>query len=484
MLVSLPYFEDTPALFNRVADKPWSVFLDSGHQQQATSGRYDIIAIEPIASVVTEGDKTTITHSLDNHTKVSTKDPFDLLRDILDHYREAIPHSIRQKIKLPFIGGAMGYFSYDLGRRIEKLPVKARDAENLPEMAIGIYDCVFIVDHDKKQSFLSVPSDKKLAKQRIAHWQNLIKQSTKKTGKNNKETNGFKVTGEIKSNLNFKQYSKAFDKIQTYIRAGDCYQVNLTQRFSAPATGCLWNAYQTLKKINPAPFSAYFNTPFGEILSASPERFLSVQCKNDCDNNQPETRYKVSTKPIKGTRPRSNDPKEDQALIETLKNSEKDRAENVMIVDLLRNDLGRVCETGTVNVPKLFDIESYATVHHLVSTVEGTLDKNQDAISLLRASFPGGSITGAPKIRAMEIIEEIEPHRRGIYCGALGYIDFNGNMDTNIMIRSLIYNQGEVRYWVGGGIVYDSNVDEEYQETLDKGAALLKLLELFKSNRA
>lgn len=318
----------------------------------------------------------------------------------------------------------------------------------------------------------------------VFHWHKLIKRSSEKPSKNKQKPDIFKVTGKIKSNLDFKQYARAFDRIQAYIRAGDCYQVNLTQRFSAPATGRLWNTYQTLKKINPAPFSAYFNTPFGEILSASPERFLSVQCENGGANKPARTRYKVSTKPIKGTRPRSSNPVEDQTLINELKTSIKDRAENVMIVDLLRNDLGRVCQSGTVNVPKLFDVESYATVHHLVSTVEGTLDKNEDAISLLRASFPGGSITGAPKIRAMEIIEEIEPHRRGIYCGALGYIDFNGNMDTNIMIRSLIYNQGEVRYWVGGGIVHDSKVDEEYQETLDKGAALLKLLELFRTSRA
>ncbi len=483
MLVPLSYFENTAALFDFVADAPWSVFLDSGHQQNETSGRYDIIAIDPVASIVTQGEKTTINHYLSGNKNSATSDPFDLLRDLLDQYREQIPHHVRQNIKLPFIGGAMGYFSYDLGRRIEKLPSTALDAEDLPEMALGIYDCVLIVDHHKKQSFLSTPSEKNLAQKRITQWQTLLqkaRQQNKNTNHNKYLHDHFKVTGDITSNLSFKRYARAFDTIQAYIRAGDCYQVNLTQRFSAPATGRLWHTYHTLKAINPAPFSAYFNTPFGEILSASPERFLSVQCEDERDTKQNRHRYKVSTKPIKGTRPRADDPVQDQALANALKNSSKDRAENVMIVDLLRNDLGRVCKTGTVNVPKLFAIESYATVHHLVSTVEGILDNNQDAISLLRAAFPGGSITGAPKIRAMEIIEEVEPNRRGIYCGALGYIDFNGNMDTNIMIRSLIYNQNEVRFWVGGGIVYDSNVDEEYQETLDKGAALLELLKLYK----
>jgi len=329
LLVSLPYFEDSPTLFDLVADAPWSVFLDSGHQQNETSGRYDIIAIDPVTSIVTQGKKTTISHYLsgnltnNNSVETSTSDPFDLLRELLDQYREAIPHSVRQKIKLPFIGGAMGYFSYDLGRRIEKLPVKALDAEDLPEMAIGIYDCVFIVDHDKKRSFLSTPSDQILAEKRIAQWQSLIQNTRKQTHKNNNLTEIFKVTGEIKSNLSFKQYAKAFDTIQAYIRAGDCYQVNLTQRFSAPASGRLWSTYHALKKINPAPFSAYFNTPFGEILSASPERFLSVQCEDDCNANQTNRHYKVSTKPIKGTRPRSDDPIQDQALIDELKTSIK-----------------------------------------------------------------------------------------------------------------------------------------------------------------
>lgn len=471
MIFTLPYIENTPLLFDQIAHKPWSILLDSGHTNDGsthTVGRYDILATSPLVTVVTEDKTTTITDSQTEKIRTSTEDPFDLLRDILNQYREDIPNEVRRRIHLPFVGGAMGYFSYDLGRRIEDLPVIALDSEDLPEMAVAIFDSVFIVDHQKKQSYLSVPSNKKVAQQHLEKWNDWIQHYQAKSATNiSPQHTPFNVTSKVKSNLSFKQYSQAFDKIKAYINAGDCYQVNLTQRFSARATGDLWATYKALKKINPAPFSAYFNTPFGQILSSSPERFLSVE------NRQ------VSTKPIKGTRPRSANKTEDNSLIKALQNSEKDRAENVMIVDLLRNDLGRVCATGSVKVPTLFDIESYATVHHLVSTVTGTLAKKEDAISLLRASFPGGSITGAPKIRAMEIIEEIEPHRRGIYCGALGYIDFNGNMDTNIMIRSLIYNNGEIRFWVGGGIVYDSDVKEEYQETYDKGAALLQLLEQF-----
>jgi para-aminobenzoate synthetase component 1 len=189
---------------------------------------------------------------------------------------------------------------------------------------------------------------------------------------------------------------------------------------------------------------------------------------------------KVESKPIKGTRPRSNNLTIDKQQINNLQTSLKDRAENVMIVDLLRNDISRTCKIGSVNVPSLFDIESYATVHHLVSSIQGTLDKNKDSIELLKTCFPGGSITGAPKIRAMEIIESLEPQRRGIYCGSIGYIDFNGNMDTNIAIRTLVYNQNTIRFWVGGGIVYDSELNAEYQEALDKGKALLELLTLYR----
>lgn len=470
MIFTLPYIENTPTLFEQIANKPWSILLDSGHTNDGsthTVGRYDILACSPLATLVTNNQNTTITDCRTNKTRISTDDPFDLLRTVLNQYREDIPDTIRQRIHLPFVGGAMGYFSYDLGRRIENLPAIALDAEDLPEMAVAIFDSVLIVDHYKKVSYLSAPSDQKTAQQHLEQWQLWVQQYESTSSTNQLTLQPFNVTSKVKSNLSFKQYSQAFDKIKTYINAGDCYQVNLTQRFSASATGDLWTSYKALKKINPAPFSAYFNTPFGQILSSSPERFLSVENR------------KVSTKPIKGTRPRSANKTKDKAFIKALQNSEKDRAENVMIVDLLRNDLGRVCKIGSVKVPTLFEIESYATVHHLVSTVTGELAKNEDAISLLRASFPGGSITGAPKIRAMEIIEEIEPHRRGIYCGALGYIDFNGNMDTNIMIRSLIYNNGEVRFWVGGGIVYDSDVKEEYQETYDKGAALLQLLDQF-----
>jgi para-aminobenzoate synthetase component 1 len=250
-----------------------------------------------------------------------------------------------------------------------------------------------------------------------------------------------------------------------FIQAGDCYQINLAQRFSAPAAGDPWLAYQALRIVNPAPYSAYLRTPQGVVLSASPERFLHLR-----DGM-------VETRPIKGTRARVGHPRLDAERVAELQASAKDRAENVMIVDLLRNDLSKNCITGSVNVPRLFEVESFATVHHLVSTVTGTLRADRDALDLLRGCFPGGSITGAPKRRAMQIIEELEPQRRGVYCGAIGYIGCDGNMDLNIAIRTLVFSGGSVRLWAGGGIVADSQLDEEYQETFDKAAAMLKLLQ-------
>ena len=253
--------------------------------------------------------------------------------------------------------------------------------------------------------------------------------------------------------------------MQDHIRAGDCYQINLTQRFEARVQGDSWQAYGRLRRTNPAPYSAYLDLPFAQVLSSSPERFLRL--RGD----------RVETKPIKGTRPRAGDPARDAALAEDLVASAKDRAENVMIVDLLRNDLGKCCVPGSIRAEPLFAIESFASVHHLVSTVTGRLAPGRHAVDLIRACFPGGSITGAPKHRAMQIIEALEPQRRSIYCGCIGYLGFDGGMDLNIAIRTLLRVDENIYAWAGGGIVADSAVDAEYQESLDKAAALLAILE-------
>lgn len=450
----LPYFEDSAALFMPWAERRWAVFLDSGFPY-SRQGRYDILAAEPSKTLITRGNLTEIRAG--GAITLSPKDPFALIREQLGETALAIP-------ELPFCGGAIGYFGYDLARRLERLPETARDEENIPEMVVGIYDWAVVVDHHARRSWL-VGQGRDPAT--AARWPHLV-QSFSQIQTIGWQRADFGVLGEIGANMTRADYAKAFRRIRHYIREGDCYQVNLAQRFSAYCQGSPWSAYELLRQINPAPFSAFLNYPQVQVLSSSPERFLKTR-----DGM-------VETKPIKGTRPRSPDFMEDQVRMQELRESLKDRAENLMIVDLLRNDIGKNCRPGSVDVPKLFEVESYATVHHLVSTVTGRLAGGHHALDLLRDCFPGGSITGAPKIRAMEIIEELEPHRRGIYCGAIACIGYDGNMDSNIAIRTLVHSDNRIRFWAGGGIVADSDLEQEYQECYHKAAAMLHLLEQFR----
>ncbi len=453
MITELPYTQDSARLFARVAHDPWAIFLDGGQTGSADS-RYDVIAARPFVTVVTQEGVTTIEGA--EGRQESAADPFLLLKQLMQRYPDRLAH------ELPFTGGAMGYFAYDLARCIETLPARAEDAEHLPQMAVGLYDWAVVIDHQARKAWLvGQGHDPATAQQ----WESLIAAFSRPGTEVDAD---FRVTSTVRSNLDFPAYAVAFKQVQAYIQAGDCYQVNLAQRFSAEASGDGWTAYTALRKISPAPFGAYLHLPQADILSASPERFLRVQNGT------------VETKPIKGTRPRAVDPVEDKAHAEDLLRSPKDRAENLMIVDLLRNDIGKNCAVGSVKVDRLFDLESFANVHHMVSTVSGRLAPGHDAIDLLRGCFPGGSITGAPKLRAMEIIEELEPHRRGIYCGAIGYLGFNGNMDTNIAIRTAVFANGQIRFWAGGGLVADSEVDKEYRETLDKASSMMQLMERFR----
>lgn len=450
LLTDIPYPADSAALFAHLAPQPWAVFLDSGWPL-SDAGRYDILTADPYLTLSTRGALTEIRTR--EGMSLSPDDPFDLVRRMLGQPMDPIAG-------LPFRGGAAGWFGYDLGRRIERLPVLARDAERLPDLAVGLYDWAVVVDHAERLAWLVGAGRDPRTRPR---WRELV--AAFKRPAPTRSPGGFEVAGAVHGNLSRAQYRRAFARVQAYIRAGDCYQVNLAQRFATRATGDPWSAYRQLRATNPAPFSAYLSTPFAKILSSSPERFLKLR------DGQVETR------PIKGTRPRGTNPGMDAELARALLQSAKDRAENLMIVDLLRNDLGRVCRPGSIRVPELFQLESYASVHHLVSTVVGELAAGEDALSLLRACFPGGSITGAPKIRAMQIIEELEPHRRGVYCGAIGYLGFDGAMDTNIAIRTLVQGAGSLRCWAGSGIVSDSDADQEYQEIFDKAASLLRLLE-------
>jgi para-aminobenzoate synthetase component 1 len=449
MLSELPYCADSARLFEALADRPWSMFLDSG-RPFVEQGRYDILVADPMLTLTTRGALTEIRSR--HKVELSKQDPFALLRRYLQPVEPPLP-------EVPFCGGALGYFAYDLGRRIEQLPSIAENAEQIPEMAVGLYDWALLVDHQQQRSWLVGQGRDDRTRQ---HWGELLECFCNPPAPRRRRP--FQVLDAPVSNMTYEDYKRAFCRIKHYIHEGDCYQVNLAQRFEVGVKGSLWQAYQLLRKLNPAPFGCYLNTPYAQILSSSPERFLRVR-----DGE-------VETKPVKGTRPRASDVGEDRRLVKQLSECRKDRAENVMIVDLLRSDLSKSCALGTVRVRKLFEVESFATVHHLVSTITGQLNTESDALELLRGCFPGGSITGAPKVRAMEIIEELESYQRGVYCGSVAYVGFDGAMDSNIAIRTLVHSDGRLRFWAGGGIIADSEVDAEYSETLDKAAAFLKLL--------
>lgn len=447
----IPYQADASAYFDAIRDLPWSAWLDSGGR-----GRFDILVAQPQVTLTTQGEQTEVRKP--SGVNLSTDDPFALVRRQLGGHIEPMPD-------IPFSGGALGYWSYDLARRYHNIPDIACDTEQAREMAVGIYDWAIIIDHQELTARL-------VSRQCYAETAQVLPEilerlSMAKSTSKGMERTPFEIQGKIVSNLTPDKYRNAFDAVMRYLHEGDCYQVNLAQRFAARASGDAYTAYLELRRLNPAPYSAFLDFPQTQILCASPERFLRVQ------------QGRVETKPIKGTRARSADAVKDNQLAEELARHPKDRAENLMIVDLLRNDLSKSCEPGSVRVPKLFEVESFASVHHLVSTVEGILKGGRDALDVFRDCFPGGSITGAPKQRAMEIIEQLESDRRGVYCGVIGYIGHDGNMDSNIAIRTLVYTNSEIRCWAGGGLVADSQCAAEYQETLDKAAAMLELLQKF-----
>ncbi|WP_189377546.1 aminodeoxychorismate synthase component I [Thalassotalea profundi] len=446
-------------VFSLLENQSWAMWLDSCDSDHIDS-QFDIMVWQPVATVVAEicniskQTTTTISHVKENSTTQSNDDPLTLLEQTQQNIFEK--YQINQG-DLPFYGGSLGYFSYDLGRCFETLPSQAVQDINMPEMAVGIYNQAIIYHRKEKTYYLICPEQERSV---ITNQINNLLRDTKTSA--NKQA--FTLNTSWQTNISKQDYHDKFDRIQQYLLSGDCYQINLTQRFSAAYQGNEFLAYLALREKNQAPFSAFMRFDNRAILSVSPERFLKLN-----DN-------KVESKPIKGTQVRSSDPRQDKTNAEKLLNSEKDRAENLMIVDLLRNDISRVCQAGTVKVPKLFEIESFPAVHHLVSTVEGTLSEQYGAHDLLRAAFPGGSITGAPKIRAMEIIDELEPQRRSIYCGSIGYISACGNMDTSITIRTLVCIEKNIHCWAGGGIVADSQVDSEYQESLDKVNKILPIL--------
>ncbi|MCB1784136.1 MAG: aminodeoxychorismate synthase component I [Alphaproteobacteria bacterium] len=443
--------------FLSVKHLPYSLLLDSADRKHPAS-RYSFVVCHPIETIESKNGKITVTN-WEQRLSFSDDDPFRILSERMKAWREKTTtiHGLP-----PFQGGAAGLFGYDLARSLEKLPSKAKDNPNIPDMSVGIYDQVYAYDHLLRKGWI------------ITHARNESEAQTKRKFLHERFAQEYEVPPftavdlEWESNFDADDYTDQVSRVIDYINLGDIFQANISQRLDAkiPSGFDPFIHYLHLRKVNPAPFAAYMNIGDVKISSASPERFLVVD-KNGA----------VQSCPIKGTRPHVGDPSIDRAYRSDLKNSEKDKAENTMIVDLLRNDLSRVCTPESVEVSALCKLESFAGVHHLVSTVSGKLREDQTALDALRACFPGGSITGAPKIRAMEIIEEIEPQRRGPYCGSIGYIGFDGTLDTSILIRTLVYDRNTVSLQVGGGVVADSDPDAEYQETFDKAAPILHSFE-------
>ncbi len=442
-------------LFTHYCDKSWSILLDSANSEHQNS-RYDIIVSEPIVTLVTNKNVTTISNIQSGQSDSCIEDPITLLKHEHHKYFGQIDN-VPSETELPFHIGALGLFGYDLGKQFEPKVASPNQGYQTPDMAIGLYTWSIVKDNQTGIVYLSWLST--YPKPNLVH---LRKQDSR-------PISPFKLGAEWSSNMSAETYAANISRVHQYLYAGDCYQINLAQRFESTYTGDEWQAYLKLRDANQAPFSSFIRLPDAAILSISPERFISVK------NNV------AQSKPIKGTRPRALDSTQDAKMVEQLLSSEKDQAENLMIVDLLRNDLSKHCQPHSVQVPQLFEIESFKAVHHMVSTVTGKLNADSSAFELLRGAFPGGSITGAPKIRAMQIIDELEPDNRNIYCGSIGFINFNGDMDTNICIRTLLCEkspQGNHLYcWAGGGIVIDSNAKAEYQESLDKVSKILPVLQ-------
>ena len=462
LLKRLPLSYQTTCIqyLQRVRPLGHAVLLDSGYPN-CQRGRFDIISAAPIARL--SYNNALLSGENLPFSLTETNDPFTALSLLQNHAKQQLGEFYSDDASftdVPFCGGLLGYFSYDLGRSIEQFDSIATNDISLPDMQLGLYNWAIIIDHQLAECYLI--GTELISAQDFFDIEQLVSAAAAQT-----ETppTDFRLTSPFVSNVDAAQYADALDKIDEYILSGDCYQVNFAQRFKASASGDPLGAYLKLREAAPTHFSAFIETDHGAILSLSPERFLSVARDGS-----------VMTQPIKGTQPRSIDPAIDAANKDYLEQSTKDRAENLMIVDLMRNDISRSCALHSVKVPALFTVQSYQNVHHLVSTVTGMLDDKSSAIDLLKHCFPGGSITGAPKIRAMQIIEELEPHRRSIYCGSIGYISLCGQMDTSITIRTVLIEKENVYCWAGGGIVADSEIAAEYQETFDKVNNLLNAL--------
>ena len=474
----------------RFLDLPYLLFLDSATgsalaDESHQLGRHSFLSADPALVVRSRGHVTELGGPGRPWSRVEA-DPLIAVRDLLAPFARAPESGLP-----PFQGGAAGYVGYDYGAVLERLPAARYDDLAIPDVMLGLYDWVIAWDHRLDTAWIistGLPeagaAQAARARERMAMVRQRLRAPARPAARRPRrpaadpegappEAPSYPVLGVdgaeaigLRSTFTHRGYLDAVARVREYIVAGDIFQANLSQRLQAPLGEPPFELYTRLRQRNPAAFGAYLDFDDVGVLSASPERFLRLD----------ENGRQVETRPIKGTRPRGLGPMHDAALGRALSESDKDRAENVMIVDLLRNDLSRVCRPGTVRVPELFALEQHPTVHHLVSTVVGELEPAADAVDLLRAAFPGGSITGAPKVRAMEIIAELEPSRRGVYCGSVGYLSVTGAMDTSIVIRTYLALRGRVYFQAGGGIVADSDPELEYRETLDKARALIGAL--------
>lgn len=441
---------DTLGILKRFQGERYPNIIESQKDPEKL-GRYSFIMADPFLVIKAKGDRITIEER--GSQKEITGNPLDILQELMERY------SFENDTHLPFIGGAVGYLGYDLCHHVEKLPNTVEDDVEIPDMFFGFYDGIVVVDHLEGKKYITVLGVEGEPGERIEWIEGKLRSKGTYSGKIYADREV-----EFHCNMTKDYYLDSIQRVKDYIYSGDIYQINFTQRFECELNKSPMDLYERLRETNPAPFASYMNFGEGEIVSCSPERFISLR-----DGV-------LETRPIKGTIARGKTPEEDRRNKETLINSEKDRSELLMIVDLERNDLGRVSQVGSVEVTELFHIEEYATVFQQVSTVRSRMREDVGLAELLRATFPGGSITGAPKIRAMEVIDELETTSRNIYTGSIGYLGFDGNLDLNIVIRTVVCKDDKAYFQVGGGIVWDSDPESEYEESVLKGRALREAL--------
>jgi len=485
IVVELTPPPDRVTFCERLDGLPYRLLLDSATTDPRL-GRYSFLSADPAIVVRAKGTRIEIVDRVQNTTTTVAGNALDVVRAILDPFKAAPVEGLP-----PFQGGVAGFIAYDWGHTLERLPAPRFDDIGLPDFVLGVFDWVVAWDHAASKAWListGIPATSPAARMaraaaRAADVQRWLRSTTASSDsasadagmlldKPSEGAPSFPLAGRffdpelgLRSNFTRDAYLAAVTRVREYIVAGDVFQVNVSQRIETRLVEHPWTFYRRLRVRNAAPFAAYLEFPGAAIASASPERFLQI----DMDG-------RVETRPIKGTRPRGHGAEHDAALGLELTESAKDRSENLMIVDLMRNDLSRVCAAGSVRATELFALERYATVHHLVSTVVGKLQPDRDALHLIRAAFPGGSITGAPKVRAMEIIAEIEPSVRSVYCGSIGYWSVTGALDSSIAIRTALAVRDHLYFGAGGGIVADSDPEQEYLETLQKARGMIDAL--------